>query len=293
MGCLPDVWVTVSRPDAGDALTDAPIDVLSTGDHPAAFDAGADTDPARDETGACAGDAQSACGCRSGYSRCGVSCADGPRNLYRGEGDGRDGAGSQHATQGNAGFADGRFGQAFAFGGALEQQYVTLPPGVLDLGDGDFTVSLWFASTRHGNLLSKRASCWGGAASTGLDLRLTDAGGLILELWTTRGFLAHRSPLGLNDGAWHHVAILREGATLRLRVDGAVVGTGELIGAFRDPTATPVYLGVGRCVPGAPGSNGSQDGSTWLDGRVDEVAVVSRALSETELLAVVQGRCTL
>lgn len=290
---MPDTWVTVDRRDAGDALTDAPIDVLPAADHPNNFDAGADPDPVHDDAGACASDVRSACGCRSGRSRCGASCADGPRNLYRGEGDACDGAGSQHATQSNAGFAGGRFGQAFAFGGELEQQYVTLPPGVLDLGDGDFTVSLWFASAHNGNLLSKRASCWGGPTSTGLDLRLTYAGGLILELWTTRGFFAHRSPPGLNDGGWHHVAIVRVGATLRLLVDGAAVGTGEIIGALRDSTATPVYLGVGRCVPGAPGSNGRQDGSTWLDGRVDEVAVLPRALTEPELLAVVQGRCTL
>ncbi len=278
MGCVPDAWVAVPARDAGPEASLADV---------------RDVDPGADETGTCPHDAGSVCGCRSGHPRCGFTCVEGPRNLYRGEGDGRDGAGSQHATQSTAGFADGRFGRAFAFGGDRTRQYLTLPPGVLDFGEGDFTVSFWFESTLHGNLLSKRASCWGGAPHTGLDLRLTYAGGLIMELWSTTGLFMHRTPPGLNDGVWHHVAIIRDGSTASFYVDGDAAWTREITGALRDPTDTPVYLGVGRCVPGAPGSNGNQDGSTWLDGRIDEVAFLPRALSATELLAVVQGRCAL
>lgn len=271
MGCMPDAWVVLPRQDAG----------------------AEDVSPVVDESGACARDSESACGCRSEQPRCDTACVDGPRSLFRGEGDARDGAGSQHATQSSAGFMEGRVGQAFAFGGDRTRQYVTLPPGVLDFDEGDFTVSFWFASPLNGNLLSKRAACWGGPASTGLDLRLTYAGEIIMELWTTTGLFMHRTPPGLNDGAWHHVAIVRDRSTARFYVDGAALSTIVLTGALRDPTDTPVYLGVGRCVPGAPGSNGNQDGSTWLDGRVDEVAFLPRALSEPALLTVVLGRCVL
>jgi len=279
MGCVPDAWVAVPSQDAGIDATQVDAPVL---------------DAAAQETGVCTHDAASACGCPSGQMRCGDTCVEGPRHLYRGEGNARDGVGAQHATQGNAGFEDGRVGRAFAFGGMLAQQYVTLPPEVLDFGDGDFTVSFWFVTTLDGNLLSKRAACWEGPASTGMDLRLTYAGNLLFELWSTTGLVTlYRTPPGLNDGVWHHLAILREGPQWRLHVDGDAVASGGITGALRDPTHTPVYLGVGRCVLGAPGSNGNQDGSTWLNGRVDELAVFPRALSATELLALVQGRCAL
>jgi len=217
-------------------------------------------------------------------------------HLYRGEGDALDSVGSQHATRNNAGFASGHDGQAFTFrgGDAGPPQYVTLPPAVLDFGDGEFTVSLWFTSTVHGNLISKRAACWGGRLFTGLDLRLTSDGELLLDAWTIQTqTYTHRALWGLNDGGWHHVAIVRSGETLDLYVDGAAAATGPFVGVMRDPTNTPVYLGVGRCVPGAPGWNGNQDGSTWLDGSIDEVAVLHRAMSSAELIEVAQGRCAL
>lgn len=240
-------------------------------------------------------EAEGGSGCCRGTSSCGGGCADGPAHLYRGEGDALDCVGSENATQSNAGFGSGREGQSFTFGGgdARPQQYVTLPPALLDFGAEDFTVSLWFRSTLHGNLISKRASCWGGRAFTGLDLRLTSEGVLLFEVWTLSDSYLHRAGVGLNDGAWHHVAIVRRGETMDLLVDGASIATGPMVGELRDPSRTPVYLGVGRCVAGAPGSNGNADGSTWLDGSLDEVAVLHRAMSAAEVRAVATGRCAL
>lgn len=279
VGCVRDGWVPASSQDAGADVAAADV---------AAADA---PDAVADRTDVPGGDAGNVCGPRSGQPRCGATCADGPTNLYRAEGDTTDGVGSQHATQGNAGFAAGRFGQAFAFD-QRAMQYVTLPAGLFEFGEGDFTVSLWFSSTLHGNVLSKRAVCWGAALPSGLDLRLHANGLLHLEIWTSTAYYSHVSPTGFNDGRWHHVAIVREGGTLSFNIDGAVVASGEFIGAMHDPANTPVYLGVGPCVPGAPG--GGMDGlTTWLDGRLDEVAFLRRALSQAEILAVAQGRCAL
>ncbi len=270
IGCVRDDWTTVSRRDAGsDTVTSATLDVPP------------------DETG-------SGCRCCRGASSCGGACVDALAHLYRGEGDAFDSVGSEHATRSNAGFASGHDGQAFTFGGGFARplQYVTLPPGVLDFDDGDFTVSLWFKSTLHGDLISKRAACWGGLPFTGLDLRLDSAGEVLIDAWTQTHRFEHRTMAGLNDGVWHHVAIVRSGAALSLHVDGVSALTGPLPGLMRDPTNTPVYLGVGRCVAGAPGANINSDGTTWLDGSIDEVAVLHRAMSSAELLDVAQGRCS-
>lgn len=176
---------------------------------------------------------------------------------------------------------------------ARPHQYVTLPPAVLDFDEGDFTVALWFTSTVDGNLISKRSLCSGARVVSGLDLRLTRYGELLLDAWTQSDQIYRSALWGLNDGVWHHVAIARSGERLSLYVDGAAAATGPFVGVMRDPTNTPVYLGVGRCVAGAPGWNGNQDGSTWLDGSIDEVAVLHRAMSSAELIEVAQGRCAL
>lgn len=277
LGCSPDDWYTV-RPR--DAATDAP-------------DTPRDADTADADAPCGRRDAGAANGCPSGQMRCDGDCVPGPAHLYRGEDDACDTAGSYHATHAEAGYAAGRVGRAFALGGDDARQYVALPPDVGDFGASDFTVSLWFVTTRDGDLLSKRPACWNTPPFTGLDLRMSRAGDLLLEVWTTGGHTAYHSAPGLNDGRWHHVAIVRRGEAMSLHVDGAAVSTGAIRGAMTDPSRTPTYLGVGRCASNAPGANGTQDGTTWFDGLLDEVGFFPRALSERELTATAQGRCAL
>lgn len=104
-------------------------------------------------------------------------------------------------------------------------------------------------------------------------------------------YLVLGSPRGVDDGRWHHVALMRRGPMVSLVLDGVVVAMRGVMGTFDDPSGSPLYLGVGRCVPGAPGSNGTADNRTWLNGRVDEVAFFSRALTPDELTGMAAGRC--
>ncbi|MBK6529316.1 MAG: LamG domain-containing protein [Deltaproteobacteria bacterium] len=174
---------------------------------------------------------------------------------------------------------------------------MALPSSLGNFGASDFTIAFWLNSTSPAavsNVLSKRAACSGGSPYQGLDLRMGGvAGNLYLEVWTSdayRGFST--AGVRVNDGQWHHVAIVRQGGALSINVDGRAAGTNTISGSLADPTATPVYLGVGRCVPGAPGSNGTQDGTAWLNGRLDEVGFYPRAMSASELSAQAQGLCT-
>lgn len=285
LGCSPDAWYTVSPRDAARDAPDVLLEAGTTDDAGTAADAAS---PACRRP-----DADAPNGCPTGQMRCDDACAQGPTSLYRAEDDACDAVGTLHATHNNADFVEGRFGRAFSFGGNSARQYVELPAALGDFGTGDFTVTLWFATTVHGDLISKRSACWGGPAFTGLDLRMSRAGDLFLEVWTTTTQVALRSRAGLNDGAWHHVAIVRRGNALTLNIDGAAAPSSALSGAMTDPSGTPTYLGVGRCVWDSPGWNGMQDGTTWFDGAIDDVAYFPRALTERELVAAAQGRCVL
>lgn len=264
LGCVRDDWVFAPPRDSG-------------------VDAGAaDLGPADSGPPPCVG----------GLVRCGGVCVRGPVNLYRGNGNANDSAGPHNGAIGNnVGFAPGRFGDAFVFDGA--RRYVALPAPVGDLGTGDMTITLWFNSTGDGVILARRAGCWNVPPYSGQEIDLMPEGRIGVELFPSGRYSIIRPTPLVNDGAWHHLAFVRRGATVSLVLDGRLEGSVPVTGSFDDPTGSPTYIGVGRCVPGAPGSNGTNDGRAWIVGQIDEVAYFDRALSGAELAAAAQGLCEL
>lgn len=279
VACVPDTWVTLPPTDAGrDLDADTPPDTTPDTTPDAPTDAPTDASP---DAPACTHTAS-------------------PSHHYRAEGDGQDAVDGQHATFARVAYGAGRFGQAFVFAGNAAPAYVALPPGVGDFGGGDFTLVFWMHSTSAAavsTVLAKRLHCGGGGGTfTGLDVRMGGvAGNLHIEFWTTAGFHLLDTPQGLrtNDGRWHQVAIVRHDDVLLLNVDGAEVARTAIAGRFSDASGTPLYLGVGRCVPDAPGTNGQQDGTAWFEGRLDEVAILPRTVSPEALAAWATGACPL
>jgi len=273
LGCVRDEWTFPVPRDAAadiDAL-DAPSPDLVLAD-----DA---TDSGATDSGATDSDATEP-----------PACGEGPLTLYRGEGTTLDSAGGQHATAtGAVAYVEGRFGQGFSINGP--RNYVTIPPSVGNF-DGDFTIALWFKTRYWGVMLGRRAGCWNVPPYTGEDFDLTAEGYVAVEVFTSGpGYFSVHSPPGFNDGAWHHAAMVRRGDVFDLVVDGSSRATHAISGHFVDPTRSPSYLGVGRCTPGAPGSNGTHDNRTWYTGALDEVAFYDRALSPDELAAQARGLC--
>jgi len=287
LGCARDDWTYPTT----DATTGAESAVDTAPAESAVDEAPADAAPA-DAAPADAGCSGASCGdaCNAGFVRCAGACVAGPANLYRGDGDADDSAGLQHASpHDRVGFARGRFGDAFVIDGP--SQYVTIPPEVGNFGAGDFTIAFWFSSTIGGVMLSKRAACWNAPPAVGEDFNLTAAGRVVVEVRTLDSFYTFFSQPGLNDGLWHFVALHRHEGLLTLDLDGAEAETMPVVGTFDDPSRTPTYLGVGRCVLGAPGGNGTFDTRTWFSGRIDEVAFYPRALTRAELAASARGSC--
>ena len=293
LGCVPDGWTFSTKLDAGgdvpavDVGSDVPVidvgsdlPVIDAGSDVPFIDVGSDLPPV-DVPGVSDAAVVS-------YD---AACVAPVANVFHGDGNANDATGRNNgSTSGGVTFGGGRFGQAFVIDG--EARYVSIPAAVGNFGTGDFTIALWFNSTHAGVMLAKRAACWNGPPGSGEDIDLTSEGYVAVEVFNAAGsFATLRSPAGFNDGEWHFAALLRRGNTVVLDVDGADVASMAFSGSFDDPSNTPTYLGVGRCVPDAPGNNGNNDRRPWFRGQIDEVSFIARALSSTELLAAAQGRC--
>ncbi len=315
-GCVPDDWIVVPPRDAGadaapfdasdviDAatdVTDAPRDVATdvadvsldaaTDAADASLDGAADVADVLTDVATDVADAPLVC--PTGRSACGGACVTGPVNLYRADGNANDSAGSRNgAAPRGVGYAAGRFGQAFVFGGNGAMQFVGIPPEVGDFGEGDFTLSLWINTTRDGDVFAKRpATCMAPLPFIGLDVRVFGDGHPGVDVWTSADHVRLDSTLRVTDGTWHHVAVVRAGAELDLAVDGAVMVRNRISGAMSYPPGSQGFVGVGPCVPTAPVGDGSGDGTNWFTGMIDEIGFYPRAMSEGELRDRALGLC--
>ncbi len=84
----------------------------------------------------------------------------------------------------------------------------------------------------------------------------------------------------VSASAWHHVAVVWDGATVHHYVDGAEAYTRPLAGAF---AARNAGFGIGCRSVASDGSLASA--GSWFIGAIDEVAVYRRALSSGEIAA--------
>lgn len=123
--------------------------------------------------------------------------------------------------------------QAFSFDGVND--FVRVPHNSsLNPESADFTVDFWMKTTSSDvrAVLNKRQFC---AHSSFWDIRLS-AGHLVIELDQDAGatnYNLFRSTIAVNDGNWHHVALVRQGTIATLYIDGAVWGSGSTSGVYK------------------------------------------------------------
>ncbi|MGP4111360.1 exo-alpha-sialidase [Streptomyces sp. 4N509B] len=177
----------------------------------------------------------------------------------------------------------GRFGGAVTFDGVDDA--VRLPfREDLALGAGDFTVSLWFRYAAEGGT---RPFLWmggvGGAAPQVWVRGEPDNDRLRALITAVDGARPVASASvstaePYNDGAWHHLSLVREAGRLTLTVDGAeTASVADVPGSVSRTSAFGVHVGQGV------------DSRTHLAGSLDEVRVYDRALSRAELTALREG----
>jgi hypothetical protein len=198
---------------------------------------------------------------------------------WRGDGNAEDSAGDTDGTpSGGTTFTAGRFGQAFSFDGV--DDLVSFGPTVGNFGVSDFTVSYWIKSDNISEIqgvLGKRAVC---AHSSFWDNRLNHPGTMNVELDQDAAANNHNSrttAATMNDAAFHLFAFAREGATLRLYVDGVLSASGTTADTTVISNAADLIAGKSACT--------GADGTTHFDGMLDEIKIYDRALSACEIVA--------
>jgi hypothetical protein len=196
---------------------------------------------------------------------------------WPGAGNPNDIIGANNGTlQPGATYTAGKVGQGFSFDGV--SGYVDFGTGVGNFGTSDFTAEFWIKTTsaRIEYLLGKRPGC--GHASF-WDIRL-DANG-VLEANVDQDTLGNNyvdviSAHAVNNGAFHHVAMVRQGASLSLYVDGVLDGSS--VG-----TGVAAISNSGSVTAGKDGCSGFNPSLHYFTGVLDEIALYTRALSAIEI----------
>ncbi len=96
----------------------------------------------------------------------------------------------------------------------------------------------------------------------------------VWEFWVNNGagiVSVSGGPLALNT--WTHLVATFDGATARLYVNGTLAGSTAVPSGYSPQTSNPLMIGLTE-----PGTR------FWFDGRLDEAAVYSRALSAAQVL---------
>ncbi len=168
-----------------------------------------------------------------------------------------------------AGWSTGRFGQALNLDGVNDYVTVAGP----NLPTGDYTWELWVNPDRN-NVFQTLMEGQNGAGGGILELNLA-AGGAV-QVWSN-GAQRLVTASTVPTGVWTHVALTRSGSTLRVYLNGTQDANTGSDGAAIAFSGDPLLIGVDADSGGTGTLNG------YLDGRVDELRVYSRALTGAEI----------
>ncbi len=198
-------------------------------------------------------------------------------SFWPGEGDATDVVGPNSGTVVGSGFEPGVVGLAFSFDAGTP--LVFAPTTGLPVGSADRTIELW---ARPDQAITSEAffAGYGDFGTNSATYHLGTSGWtLFFSQWGLEIFGPQLTP-----GQWVHVAATSSGGVTRLYLDGNLVGTSTL--PLATPTNSTMYFGR---IPPVLGD------TRRLLGAVDEISVYDRALSASELQAIVAagpgGKC--
>ncbi len=223
----------------------------------------------------------------------GSGAPNGLAGLWTADGTTFDGANDTEGTLlGGATYAPGISGQAFSFdgvSGAFEDSSVYTPPAGRILYPFGATMEMWINTTAtSGTLITD-----GGGVDTQSGMGLFLQNGQLVATGSkgTAGQFNFEltSPMTVNDGQWHLVAVTWNGTTaadgVALYVDGVAVATGTALatignlGANDDGASSVLYFG------GDPNL-----ALPYYKGLIDEVGVYSAALSASDIATIYSVR---
>ena len=192
------------------------------------------------------------------------------------------------SLQNGATYASGLVAQAFSLDGT--DDFVSAPDATaLNFGTGPFSIDLWvnFDTTAGEQVLVEK---YIQGATTAAGYTLTKLSDNRIRFAFAAGFV-DSSPQSLANGVWYHAAATRDangGVTLYL--NGSPIGTGTNTSNVNSTSS--FKIGHRGNPSDTPGSNDTR--GFYLDGRVDEVELFSRALSQAEIQSIFNsggGKC--
>lgn len=171
----------------------------------------------------------------------------------------------------------GKFGKALEFNGVDGEVVITGYKGIA--GNTPRTTVVWFKTEKAGD---QRLVCWGANATANKYHVRIHEGPFTLRVETQGGQL-YSTGTELNDGEWHHLAVvLPEDSDMChdhiLYVDGEVEENraGNNVGVDTDVTANDVELGYNQWI-------GHGD---YAQGTMDEVAIFSVPLTQDDVKSI-------
>ena len=138
----------------------------------------------------------------------------------------------------------------------------------LDLNTTGFTMSAWIKREATDiTILSKRNSGF----TTGYDLRIRSNQRLWARWYNGGSLQSIQSSVVIPASEWHHVAVIYDGTTATLYIDGVA----DTSAALSAPTATTESFFIG--------AGGKNTPNAFFDGNIDEVRVWDTALTAAQL----------
>lgn len=202
-----------------------------------------------------------------------------PRNgleaYWKFDGNGHDASGNMlHVNLiGTASLTDGLFGSSLGMdstGNGYAARPISDPQ--LNWGISDFTIQAWiyFDSTAGEQSVIEK---WQGGTGPSWTLVKLANHSFRLAGGSLGVFDVDTPPLSPATGQWHHLVARRFGSSFAIIWNGTVVGT--KLGSFNfAATSKPVFIG-----------RRADEGPNGLNGRIDEVALWSRSLTDGEIQA--------
>jgi len=211
-----------------------------------------------------------------------TSCVAPPSSLFAwfpGDGNANDIQNSYNGTLLNGvTFAQGKVGQAFSFDGV--DDYVQIPSnGNFGMGMSDGTYEAWVKLNGANNSAEVYSDGYNGNSVSSLFIQ-NNVAGFVARDGNGNGATA-TGTTSLNDGAWHHLAGVRQGTTVRIYVDGAQQNsaTNAALGPVNDFCSFAFIGGTNTNVFCATTAD-----EAFFKGLIDEVQVFRRALTPQEIL---------
>jgi hypothetical protein len=185
----------------------------------------------------------------------------------------------------NSQWVSGRIGGALNFRGAVNGDYVRVPN--YPKPTSAMSVSMWaWAEARP--VWATLVKNWGAGQAGQFHFGLQDAAGDLSNFIRVQSGATpnarENTPLPL--GSWQHVAFTADGTTLRLYRNGLLVGTAAYTGVLAAPPMAALGIGVKLNDAGTAPDAGSPG---YWQGRMDDLGLWNRVLSEAEILAVYGG----